>query len=36
MGNTPKYVQIVEEIESDIRNGVYAPGDRLPTEKSLM
>ena len=36
MGNTPKYVQIMDQIVGDIRAGVYAPGDRLPTEKSLM
>ena len=32
---TPLYVQLMEELETSIRNGVYKPGDQVPTEGGL-
>lgn len=31
----PLYVQIVEQLQYDIKNGLYSKGDRLPTETEL-
>lgn len=35
-GSIPLYRQIVEYLDSEIRSGVYGPGDKLPTENELM
>ena len=32
---TPLYVQLMEELETSIRNGVYKPGDKIMTEAEL-
>lgn len=32
---TPLYVQLMEELETSIRNGVYKPGDKLMTEAEM-
>lgn len=32
---TPLYVQLVEELETSIRNGVYKPGDKIMTEAEM-
>ncbi len=32
---TPLYVQLMEELETSIRNGVYKPGDKIMTEAEM-
>ena len=32
---TPLYVQLMEELETSIRNGVYNPGDKIMTEAEM-
>ena len=32
---TPLYVQLMEELETSIRNGVYKPGDKIMTGRGL-
>lgn len=32
---TPLYVQLMEELETSIRNGVYKPGDKIMTEAEI-
>lgn len=32
---TPLYVQLMEELETSIRNGVYKPGDKIMTEAEV-
>ena len=32
---TPFYVQLMEELETSIRNGVYKPGDKIMTEAEM-
>lgn len=32
---TPLYVQLMEELETNIRNGVYKPGDKIMTEAEM-
>ena len=32
---TPWYVQLMEELETSIRNGVYKPGDKIMTEAEM-
>lgn len=32
---TPLYVQLMEELETGIRNGVYKPGDKIMTEAEM-
>lgn len=32
---TPLYVQLMDEIEKDIKNGVYLPGDKIMTETEM-
>ena len=32
---TPLYVQLMEELETSIRNGVYKPGDKIVTEAEM-
>ena len=32
---TPLYVQLMDEIEKDIKNGVYQPGDKIMTEAEM-
>ena len=32
---TPLYVQLMEEIEKNIKNGIYKPGDRIMTESEM-
>lgn len=32
---TPLYVQLTEELETSIRNGVYKPGDKIMTEAEM-
>ena len=32
---TPLYVQLMEELETSIRNGVYKPGDKIITEAEM-
>ena len=32
---TPLYVQLMEELETSIRNGVYKPGDKIMTETEM-
>ena len=32
---TPLYVQLMDELEKDIQNGVYKPGDRIQTESEM-
>ena len=33
---TPKYVQIANDLREKISNGVFKPGDPLPTHRELM
>lgn len=32
---TPLYVQLMEELETSIRNGIYKPGDKIMTEAEM-
>ena len=32
---TPLYVQLMDEVEKDIKNGVYKPGDKIMTENEM-
>ena len=32
---TPLYVQLMDELEASIRNGVYKPGDKIMTEAEM-
>lgn len=32
---TPLYIQLMEELESSIQNGIYKPGDRIMTENEM-
>src|SRR5262245_57044277 len=35
-GFAPKYIRVADELRREIREGVYAPGDRLPAETALV
>jgi GntR family phosphonate transport system transcriptional regulator len=35
LANTPRYIQIADELRNNIQQQTYQPGDKLPTEKNL-
>jgi len=35
MGTIPSYRKVYTQIKDDIKNGIYKPGDLLPTESEL-
>ena len=35
MGNMPLYKSVMQKLESQIANGDWKPGDRLPTETEM-
>ena len=35
MSKNPKYIKIMSDLESQIKNNELKPGDQIPTEKNL-
>ena len=36
MSKNPKYIKIMSDLESQIKNNELNPGDQIPTEKNLI